>query len=223
MALSTDRNTPRRDGDIITVPVAASTKIHGGSIVARNAAGNAVKGASTAGLVYLGRAENEADNSSGAVGAIDVAVRRGVFRWSNHATSTLTKAHVGDVCYIADDETVAKYGSHGRSPAGLVVAVDEEGVWVEAPRAPAPHIISVTNTIDFSSINANGHADHSVTVTGAVVGDAVAIGLPAAPLAGLIFSAFVSAADTVKVRAHNYTSSSKNAATASYRVSVIKS
>lgn len=224
MALSADRNTPRRDGDILTVPVAAAGKIYGGSIVCRNAAGYAVAGSSAAGLTYLGRADGRADNTGGAAGVIDVQVRRGVFRWDNHATAPITKAHVGSVCYIADAETVAAPSASGGSPAGVVVAVDDKGVWVETPRSAArPAILTATAVIDFASVGASAKVDNDITVGGAAIGDAVALGLPAAPMDGIGFSAFVSAADTVKVRAQNFTSVAVNPASATYRVTVIKS
>ena len=43
MALSSDRNTPMQDAELISVPVAGSTKIFAGSIVAANASGFATK------------------------------------------------------------------------------------------------------------------------------------------------------------------------------------
>jgi len=81
-------------------------------------------------------------------------------------------------------------------------------------------VLSATATLDFASISAQTGADLTVTVTGAKVGDSVAIGLPAAPLAGVAFMGFVSATDTVTVRAMNYTGSSKDPASATYRVTV---
>ena len=53
------------------------------------------------------------------------------------------------------------------------------------------------------------------------MGDSVILGLPAAPLAGVAFNAFVISANTVTVRAMNYTASSKDPASATYRVTVI--
>ena len=39
MALSQDRNTPFKDGEIIAVPVAASAVIYAGALVVANASG----------------------------------------------------------------------------------------------------------------------------------------------------------------------------------------
>jgi len=51
----------------------------------------------------------------------------------------------------------------------------------------------------------------------------VFLGLPPAPAAGIVFFGFVSAADTVKVRAMNITGSGVDPASATYRAIVIKS
>jgi len=59
-------------------------------------------------------------------------------------------------------------------------------------------------------------------VTGAAVGDRVSLGLPAAPTAGIVFQAFVSAADTVTVRATNITANPVDPASATYKVKVSK-
>lgn len=60
-------------------------------------------------------------------------------------------------------------------------------------------------SLNFPSIAAAGHQDLTIAVTGAAVGDYVALALPAAPTAGLIYQAWVSATNTVTVRATNIT------------------
>ena len=48
------------------------------------------------------------------------------------AGDAITRAEIGDVCYIVDDETVAKTnGTSTRSAAGTIRDVDAQGVWVE--------------------------------------------------------------------------------------------
>lgn len=79
---------------------------------------------------------------------------------------------------------------------------------------------SIAVAIDFPSIAAAASNDQTVTLTGVAVGDAVYLGLPAAPQAGLIFQGFVSAANTVTIRAMNITASAVDAASATYRVTV---
>lgn len=133
MPLAADRNTQMKDGELVPVPVAASVKIYAGALVAANATGFATPGAVATTLTYLGRAEEQADNSAGAAGAISVLVRRKkAFKFKNHAADLVVQADLGKVCYIVDDETVAKTnGAATRSAAGTVVAVEADGVWVE--------------------------------------------------------------------------------------------
>lgn len=132
MALSNDRNTPRRQGDILRGPLAASTKVFAGALVMRNAAGYLLKGATATGSVGVGCAQEQVDNSSGSAGDKLVDVRPGSFLFKNSASGdAITIAQIGDVCFIVDDETVAKTdGSAARSPAGFVEDVVTEGVWV---------------------------------------------------------------------------------------------
>lgn len=133
MALTADRNTTMKDGELISVPVAANVKIYAGALVAANATGHATPGATATTLTYLGRAEEVADNTGGADGAKSVMVRRKkAFKFKNSGADAVTQAELGKTCYIVDDETVAKTNGTGtRSAAGTVLGLDSDGVWVE--------------------------------------------------------------------------------------------
>ena len=103
MALTKDRMTPVRDGEVMPFAVAAGAQIFQGALVATNAAGFLVAGSAATGLTYIGRADEHVDQSL-----------------------------VGKTCYILDDETVAATDATGtRSAAGKVLAVETAGVWVE--------------------------------------------------------------------------------------------
>ena len=132
-ALTQDRNTLRRNGDQIEPPVAASTKIYGGSIVCINASGYAVPGATSTTLKAAGVAEDRADNSAGIAGDIRVRLSKGPHKFNNStAADAITLADIGADCYIVDDQTVAKTsGTDSRSVAGKVFDVDADGVWVD--------------------------------------------------------------------------------------------
>jgi hypothetical protein len=82
-------------------------------------------------------------------------------------------------------------------------------------------VLSGSASLNFGSISAVSQADLTITVTGAAVGDEVMMALPAAPAAGLVFNAFVSAANTVTIRASNITASPVDPAAATYGVIVI--
>lgn len=115
-------------------PVAASTHIYQGSMVAVNQSGHLVPASADPTLRVLGRAEEEVDNSSGAAGDLTCKVRRGVFGWTNSAgTLAVSDAHVGRICYAVDDQTVAIRNAIGANPvAGRVYDVDADGnVFVE--------------------------------------------------------------------------------------------
>lgn len=131
-ALVNDRNTPMQLGDVQEHPVLAATLIYQGSIACLNAAGWAVPGATATTLTAAGRAEARADNSAGGNGAINVKIRPGVFRFDNSAAADeITRAEIGDDCFVVDDQTVAKTdGAATRSKAGTIVQVDALGVWV---------------------------------------------------------------------------------------------
>lgn len=131
--LTADRDTAMRDGEIIILPVAASVKIFAGAMVARDASGNATPGATSTTLLGVGRAEALADNSGGAAGDIVVDVRKGVFRYANStAGDQITRADIGEDCYMVDDQTVAKTDGTGtRSKAGMVFDIEPDGVWVK--------------------------------------------------------------------------------------------
>jgi len=131
-ALVADRNTPFKDSLLLAVPVAAGVKIYAGALVAANAAGLATPGATAATLTYLGRAEEQTDNTGGAASAKTALVRRGIaFKFANLAADLVTQASQGKLCYIADDQTVAATNGAGtRSAAGIVQGVEADGVWV---------------------------------------------------------------------------------------------
>jgi hypothetical protein len=82
-------------------------------------------------------------------------------------------------------------------------------------------VLSGSASLNFGSISAVSQADLTITVTGAAVGDEVIMALPAAPAAGLVFNAFVSAANTVTIRASNITAAPVDPAAATYGVIVI--
>jgi hypothetical protein len=83
--------------------------------------------------------------------------------------------------------------------------------------------ISAEAALDFPSIAAQSAAELTVSnVVGAALGDVVTLGLPANAPIGLVYSAYVSAVNTVKVRASNITAAAVDAASGTFRVAVQK-
>ncbi|UCZ84452.1 hypothetical protein LGQ10_29775 [Pseudomonas sp. L5B5] len=131
MALTADRNTPMQQAKTLALRVGAGALIYAGAQVVLSPSGFAVPGKTAAGLTYVGRAEESADNTGGTDGAKTVEVSRGgAFKWGNDGT--VTQAHLLKQAYVVDDATVsATDGGGTRSHSGLIVGVDSDGVWVE--------------------------------------------------------------------------------------------
>lgn len=126
-ALHDNRNTIERTGYDFGFTVAAEAIVYQGSMIALNASGNAVP-ASVNGNACVGVARTYTE------GGGMVQVRRGCFAFNNSTgDDAISTADVGKACYVADDQSVKK--TAGASPAapsaGLVMAVDEHGVWVK--------------------------------------------------------------------------------------------
>ncbi len=122
-------NAPELTRGYLNVPLAATTKIYLGTLVALNAAGNAVPASDTAALRVIGRAEETIDNSAGAAADRSITVKPGIFQYQNDGTNAITKAHVGKPAYVVDDNTVANTSTN-KIVAGIVVRVDSEGVFL---------------------------------------------------------------------------------------------
>lgn len=83
-------------------------------------------------------------------------------------------------------------------------------------------VITASATLDFPSIAAGGSQNLTITASGAVVNDGVILGLPSSWTAGIIYQAFVSAANTVTIRATNITGSAIDPVSASFFVMVVR-
>lgn len=196
-ALTADRNTASRTGDLLAAGCAASVACFAGGIAVLDSSGNIKPGVTGTGLVCVGRFEEYVDNSAGAADAVKATARRGVFRFGNSsAGDAITVAEIGDVCYIVDDQTVAKTsGSATRSVAGIIEDVDSAGVWVrmgfESYVSPAGGLLAANNLSDLGTkatarTNLGGGADKVCLPMGAVslVGSGAAVLRIVAPVAG---------------------------------------
>lgn len=196
-ALTADRATAERLGDEFSYPVAAAVICRAGGIAALDASGNVKPAVTATGLVCVGRFEEMVDNSAGGAAAVSAKVKRGCFRYANSAAAdAITKAEIGDVCYLVDDQTVAKTsGSATRSVAGVIADVDSAGVWVkmgyEALTSPAGGLLAANNLSDLATkatarANLGGGADKIIVSMGAVslVGADATVLRTVAPVAG---------------------------------------
>lgn len=78
-------------------------------------------------------------------------------------------------------------------------------------------------TINPASISSAAVGETSVTISGAAVGDTIILNAPAAIEAGCVWSSFVSATDTVKLRIANLSGGSLDCASATWDYCLIKS
>lgn len=103
------------------VKLGASKTVYAGSLVCINTAtGYGEAGSTATTLKAVGVATRGGANGAVA-GALTIPVETGDFEFTNStSTDTLTQADVGNLVYIADDDTVAKL-STGRSAAGILV------------------------------------------------------------------------------------------------------
>lgn len=105
-ALTSDRNTEYSLGDLLSIPVAADTRIFAGSLVCSDANGHAVPAADTAGLVFEGVATAQADNLNGVASDVSIVVRRRG-RYRLDSASSLNQSAISALVYAADDHSVA--------------------------------------------------------------------------------------------------------------------
>jgi hypothetical protein len=134
----------------------------------------------------------------------------GNLRWTMTSAGVLQAAAAQSITTAAGDLTLA--------PASGLVSVT--GTVAIGSGTPIAKVVSATATLDFGNTATLTSTDLTITVTGAAVGDSVAIGLPAAPDANGCFTGWVSAADTVTVRFNNYSAGSIDPASATYRATV---
>lgn len=130
--LTKDRDTKIRAGRDYAHPVAAGARIHGGAVICLNAAGFAVPASAAPGLKSPLLAQHAVDNREGADGAQLIFAAREVVGLDCEAD--VTRSHIGQTVYLADDHTVTAAGA-GKSPAGLLIDLGEGQAWVDLAHA----------------------------------------------------------------------------------------
>lgn len=186
MSLAQDRNTPELGaGGRSEAPVKAGAKLYAGALVVLDA-GFAKASVAAAALIAAGIARKQIDNTAGADGDEVVPLAQGVFRFGNSAgADEITQADLNQPAWVVDDETVAKTSAGGaRSFAGRIVAVDEQGVWVEVGKGLSatprkvylPFAISETDTLAGTSAELVSPGAGTITGMQVIVTKAVTTG-----------------------------------------------
>lgn len=154
MALTKDRATIYlASEDPIDGPVAASTRLYGGGMVGMNTSGYLVAASALNTLRIVGFLKEQVDNSAGGAGDLHADIHRGPACFANSAEAdAIADADRGSVCYVVDNETVAKTSDSGARPvAGTIVKVDSDGVWVEFYKSHQLDVQSGTFTPIFTT------------------------------------------------------------------------
>ena len=131
-ALSKSRTVRSIPGFMFSYPVLADAVIHQGAIVVLTAAGYAKPAVTGTGLIAVGIARESVDATGLSSGDISIEIEEMIAECQNSAGDEITIADIGKVCFLADDQTVAKTDGTGtRSPAGVVKKIEGGRVFVK--------------------------------------------------------------------------------------------
>ena len=192
-AATTSQTIERRDGKTLAFEDStAAVKLLQGVLWSRNSSGYITNASNTAGEIVVGIGAEEVDNSDGSAGDLDCLASRGIYLLTNSGTNALTRAHIGQPCYVEDNVTVASKASAG-IVAGIVEDVTSEGVWVNVGVSPLAGIARRTNVVVATSARTLTAAESGTVVSNAGASAAFAFTLPPATV-GLRFVAVVEAA-----------------------------
>lgn len=130
MALTATRLTPQKETRTFRRFLVTEDEVifQGGLVMVSTTTDLLLNGATATGAVGAGMAMESVDATDDATLYCTVSMLPA--RWNNSG-ATIAKGNIGALCYIVDDEAVALTDGGGtRSPAGTIVDVDDDGVWV---------------------------------------------------------------------------------------------
>lgn len=132
-ALTKARTVKTIPGLIFAYPVLANAVICQGAIVVITAAGYAKAGVTGTNLTAVGICREGVNNTGGGNGAVVVEVDETIADMTNSAGGDeITIADIGKLCYLVDDQTVAKTSATDtRSLAGYIRKIEGGRVFVE--------------------------------------------------------------------------------------------
>lgn len=132
MALAADKALEYTEGKELPFPVINADIIYGGSFVCVNAAGYALPGSDTAGLIFEGVATERVDNSTGNAGDKSVVLmRRGLVKAT--LGTAISQANLGDEVFLVDDESVDIAGNTTHDIFCGIIAgyIDTTHAWID--------------------------------------------------------------------------------------------
>ena len=181
-ALSADRAVEATGTSSVAYSMAAVHIYNGALVCVTSATGYATNCSATAGIVVVGVALENIDNSAGNAGdkTIRVAADK-IFKFYNDSSHPVVITGVGGLAYIADNQTVGTSAESNSIVAGIVQRFTSTYVWVYIP-SPAWQVslASVYGVGSFSN-RYSGALAVGTTVTTTMV----------APKAGSIIGAYL--------------------------------
>ncbi len=123
-ALSNSYDARRKDGALVLYPLGAGVHVRKGGLLAVATATGLVQPASdSAGLVFVGVAYEESDNTGGAAGAKSVRVlKTGIY---TYAKTAAVQADTGKMAFVVDDGTVSTAPTADSIICGVVVGASD--------------------------------------------------------------------------------------------------
>jgi hypothetical protein len=118
---------------------------------------------------------------------------------------------------VVGSPQLASSGVTASTYALATIVVDQDGRITDASNG----VLAASAILDFPSTTAGGTQDLTITVTGAIDGDPVSIGVPNACATVGTFFAWVSATNTVSIRFFNPSGGSVNPTSGTFKVKVI--
>lgn len=128
MTTTSDRHAPRVEGKYLEKIVKTGVTIYAGTQVAiEQSSGEFVPASDTAGINVIGIADAEVTGD----GEKRLLVEISVFLMENDDSNPVTTAHIGQNCYVKDNDTVSSDGGTNSVVSGRVHDVIPEGVFVD--------------------------------------------------------------------------------------------
>jgi hypothetical protein len=123
-ALSNSYDARRKDGALVLYPLGAGVHVRKGGLLAVASATGLVQPASdSAGLVFVGVAYEESDNTGGAAGAKSVRVlKTGIFTYAKTAAA---QSDTGKTAFAVDDGTVSTAPTTDSVACGIVTGAPD--------------------------------------------------------------------------------------------------
>lgn len=123
-ALGSSHEARRKDGILVLYPLGAGVHVRKGGLLAVASATGLVQPASdSAGLVFVGVAYEESDNTGGAAGAKSVRVlKTGIY---TYAKTAAVPTDTGKTAFAVDDGTVSTAPTTDNLACGIVTAAPD--------------------------------------------------------------------------------------------------